>query len=425
MVNDRGRELALWATLVLFLGLFLSGARESAGLDLPIPAATRIPAAERGFESRVGWIGGDGAYSLPLATDTVLWLFGDSFFGEVRAGRRLSRVMVHNAIALQHGAEASQARWSYWFGPTDNRPVGAIRVANQDWLPGSFFQPPDGRGYFWPLHGIRTRRGLFVFLLQIEPTGKDSVFGFKPTGSWLVRVPIDDLSRPPDQWRRIYQKIPWASFAPDGNRFFGSSVLPDGDGLLVYGIEEQCPDPPTGKKLLLARITGDDPSRFGNWRILETIPTPADPGNPPSLPIFGVRLQRATPLLDGLATEFSIHRSHRNGLYTLVHMAPGLSPEIVVRLSENPFGPWSPARTIFRCPVGDPHPPHTTGRIRGTLFAYAAKAHPELSDDRDGLLLTWVINSFDFFDLARAAELYRPRFIRWMEPGRRTAVDAP
>jgi hypothetical protein len=35
------------------------------------------------FPYREGWLGGDAAYSIPIAPDTSLWLFGDSF---VRSG---------------------------------------------------------------------------------------------------------------------------------------------------------------------------------------------------------------------------------------------------------------------------------------------------------------------------------------------------
>ena len=419
-MTDRAVVPVAVLTLVFTLGNLLPGleifcrrafAGEPAVAD-PVapaaPAATRVPRAERGFESRAGWIGGDGASSLSLASDTILWLFGDSFYGTVRGGRRFSRVMVHNAVALQQGRDPAKARWRYWFGKTDPVPVGVGESSKERALPGSFFQPPDRRGYFWPLHGIRTGRGLFVFLLQIEPTQDDSVFGFRPVGSWLVQVPLTDLSRPPDSWRCIYRRIPWSSFTRDRNRFFGSAVVPDADGMWVYGIDERCPDPPTGKSLLLARISGDDPCRFGNWRILET------PGNEAgSPPVFGVQLPRAAEIADGLSTEFSVHRSDCDGRFILIHMAPALSPEIVARTASSAAGPWSPPRSVFRCPVetaawcrGNVEP------IKGPLFAYAAKAHPELDDGRGGQLVTWVVNSFDFFDLARAEVLYRPRFIR-------------
>jgi hypothetical protein len=45
------------------------------------------------------------------------------------------------------------------------------------------------------------------------------------------------------------------------------------------------------------------------------------------------------------------------------------------------------------------------------LFCYGAKAHPTLSSGQD-LVVTYVVNSFDFWQVAREARLYWPRFVR-------------
>ena len=45
------------------------------------------------------------------------------------------------------------------------------------------------------------------------------------------------------------------------------------------------------------------------------------------------------------------------------------------------------------------------------LFCYGAKAHPSLSTDQD-LVVSYFVNSLDFWQVAREARLYWPRFVR-------------
>ena len=72
------------------------------------------------------------------------------------------------------------------------------------------------------------------------------------------------------------------------------------------------------------------------------------------------------------------------------------------RVADQPWGPWSEPVELWTCPE--------PARQKG-YFAYAGKAHPELSPD-DELLVTYAVNSFQFSDLFNDATLYRPRFIK-------------
>jgi hypothetical protein len=45
------------------------------------------------------------------------------------------------------------------------------------------------------------------------------------------------------------------------------------------------------------------------------------------------------------------------------------------------------------------------------LFCYGAKAHPVLSSGQE-VVASYVVNSFDFGQVARQGELYWPRFVR-------------
>jgi hypothetical protein len=78
------------------------------------------------------------------------------------------------------------------------------------------------------------------------------------------------------------------------------------------------------------------------------------------------------------------------------------SEKILLRTSENPEGPWSEQIEVYSAPE--------------TLWSknyicYAGRSHIELSGSND-LLISYVCNSWDFWEMAADARIYRPRFIR-------------
>src|SRR5438132_1310728 len=89
----------LVAALATSTGLLPAGDRPAARVEPKWPAVVRAePAPEWNarFAGKEGWIGGDGVYSVVLARDRILWLFGDSLLGTARNGRRDGAVMVNN-----------------------------------------------------------------------------------------------------------------------------------------------------------------------------------------------------------------------------------------------------------------------------------------------------------------------------------------
>ena len=70
------------------------------------------------FDNRKGWTGADGAYSLPLSDDSTLWLFGDTWLGDIRDGAHVNATIVNNTVAIQHGLFPSNAAVEFYFGKT-------------------------------------------------------------------------------------------------------------------------------------------------------------------------------------------------------------------------------------------------------------------------------------------------------------------
>jgi hypothetical protein len=331
-----------------------------------------LPRYDAVFQRTSGWIGGDGAYSVALGRDRVLWLFGDSLIGQVQDGRRTDVHLINNSAAVQTG-----------LGPSDATPRFVYRTL-PDGRPLSFLQPQDGIGWFWPYHGVRTPQGLYLFLLQVEPAEGPAAFSFRLAATWMGKVANPDED--PEQWVMTQQKIPWGH----AKRLFGSAVLlREGYGY-VYGTMDITVEGRVRKQMLLARAPADRFDDFSAWRFFSEGEWVAD-------------ADRAEPVCDDVAGELSVSYLPAVDRYVLVYTEGGLSENIALRFARHPQGPWGRPVKVYRCPEVDWNP---------AIFCYAGKGHPGIGAGPQELIVTYVANATDFALLEADARLYRPRFIK-------------
>ena len=335
-----------------------------------------LPAYDALFENSSGWTGADGAYSLALSKDTTLWMFGDTWLGEIRNGEHVNATIVNNTIAIQSGLSPTNASVEYYFGRTaDNEPAAFIR-------------PADGRGWLWIYHGVLCRQGLYLFLIQIERTPTPRDFGFKPVGTWLAHV--SNPRDPPGSWRINRFRIPWGRFTSSEATLFGSWVLRREPWLYIYGTTEDVVNGFHHKYMILARVHENELADFDRWRFY---------AKGSWLPDFSM----AERLCGGMANEYSVSFVQALRKFAVIYSESGSSRNIVARFASHPWGPWTDSVVLYQCPeiaLGD------------DILCYAAKGHPELSSTPDEVIITYVANSTDFYKMAADARLYRPRFLR-------------
>ena len=361
----------LIAGLILFGALFFGCA--SAGppgySDEPLPEYDAL------FFKTEGWTGGDAVYSVALADDVTLWLYSDTWIGDVVDVKHKNATMVNNTVALQRGKDPVTASVKFFWGTTKEE------------KPAAFIKPADGTGWFWIFDGIAADGKLYLFLMQIIKTGENGVFGFKHIGTWLgeVQNPHED----PLAWRIRQYKIPYGRYSKDGNLFFGSAVMRDGDFVYIYGANEDWSKGMSGRSMIVARVPYNKMKDFEQWRFFSD-------GN------WQTEVEGVSGLFDGTATEYSVCYQPSIERYVVVYTENGMSKNILMRLAPTPVGPWSSAYKVFECPEVEWHK---------TYFCYAAKAHPEISS-KDELIVTYVCNSTDFWKMAADARIYRPRFLR-------------
>ncbi len=335
-----------------------------------------LPEYDALFDRKVGWTGADGAYTVSLSENRILWLFGDTWYGEIRDGRHENAVIINNSIAIQRGSSPPEASVRFFAGKA---PGGE---------PVSFFRPVDGRGWLWIYDGIQTANGLYLFLIQLERSAERDSFGFKIIGSWLGHVA--NPSDPPDNWRLSQHRIPWARFSPSGDTLFGSALMREGPFVYIYGVTEEVGGGIRNKSMILARVLENRIGQFDHWQFFA--------GGQ-----WTTGFNKSSRLCDGMANEYSVSYLPGLGKYVAVYTENGFSRNIVLRFAADPGGPWSEPQKVYACPEMN----------RGAdVFCYAAKGHPDLAPSPDEIIVTYVANSSDFDRIAADAGLYRPRFLR-------------
>jgi len=361
----------------LIAGLVLFGASLFVCASEPLPgySVETLPAYDALFTRTEGWTGADAVYSVELADEVTLWLYGDTWIGGIVDGKHKGAAMVNNSIALQRGKEPATASVKFFWGTT------------KEGKPAAFIRPADGTGWFWIFDGIVADGKLYLFLVQIIKTDEKGIWGFKHVGTWLGEVenPHDD----PLAWRIKQYKIPYGRYSKDGNLFFGSAVMRDGDFVYLYGAGEDWSKGMSGRSMIVARVPYNKMTDFGKWRFFSD-------GN------WRADMTDITGLFNGTATECSVCYQPAIKKYVVVYTENGMSKIILMRFSPTPVGPWGNTYKVYECPEVQWHK---------TYFCYAAKAHPEISGENE-LIVTYVCNSTDFWKMAADARIYRPRFVK-------------
>src|SRR5436309_8161695 len=121
--------------------LLLAAAVAPAADPLPtVEKAEPLPAWDAKFRRTDGWVGGDGAYSVPLSDTRAVWLFGDTWIGSVRGGKRVKVKMVNNTVAVQE-SKGDAATLTF-------------PIRRDGDTPRSHFAPPRNGDFVWPQAGI-------------------------------------------------------------------------------------------------------------------------------------------------------------------------------------------------------------------------------------------------------------------------------
>lgn len=382
------------------------------------------------FTTRLGWTGGDGGGTVDLGDGRVLWMFADSFIGGIADGKHApGSHMVNNVFAVQKLANRSSPKlteFDFKWGPdgSDGKPTAWIApdpaIMNRA-------RPLDDNakphGWFWPAGGgcvvkSQKKTRLYAFLFHMGSNGKKGVWGFENIGGAMIVV--DNPEQPIKQWNVRQIDLP---FTKDALKGIGKAKA---DGFIETNWGLACVTPRTkstatispqdfkneeidasgneyvyiygdqhrqykNRQLLVARVRPGSVEQFNQWEFYT-----GDGG-------WQTDCDQAHPIADEIGAEFSVEKISFEGKtkYVMVHSHSKLGTTIYIRTAEAPQGPWSNPVPVYEV---------TDVKKSKNYFTYAARGHSMVSPARK-LLITYIVNSNDFWEMASDASIYRPRCI--------------
>jgi Domain of unknown function (DUF4185) len=319
---------------------------------------TPAPEFESQFQRTQGWTGADGTYSVPL-DDGTLWLFSDTFFGQVEEGRRVDAKMVNNSLVVQDGS-------------------------GLEFLRAPSFTHPKSVGWFWLMDCVREGEWFEILLGHIrkEPEG---FLGFRQIGCWYARFRLDGGRVRVDE----YKEIPHYGEREDELITWGTALHNGPVWTYIFGTHDRGTD----RDLVVARAPRGSLGEMGTWRFYD--------GKGWSLNKWA-----AASLFRGASNESSVFPTASGGFFYVGGGKELKGGKILGRHAPRITGPWSDEVVL-----------HTAPEVGGNVISYNAKAHPELSSEGK-LLVSYNVNTTDLWELLGKADIYRPRFFWWTPPNK-------
>ena len=362
--------------LLLILLALAVAASLSLGCIATGPAGRAFAEAERLFHQDPRWLGGDGALSIRLSDNRILWLFGDTFIATSNARVRTESTFVRNTVAIQTGKDPRTASVAFMWR---QKPDGS---------PASFF-PEHGERFYWPGHGIRLDKGpLVIFLYTIVATPGRGL-GFVPVG-YAIAVIAN-----PDQPLQVWKPRIIGAKANAFDAVPAIAVIQANGYVVALAIRQQGTHTGALVRYPVAALARGDITHAEWWAgdARGWVPASMLGKDGPAI------------VLDDAGGECSVHWDTRTRSFIHVASYGFGATEIGLRTAPALTGPWSSPVVVYRPPESDgPRP-----------FVYAAKAHPELvGPEPTDLVVTYATNSFEFADLLTVEgerTLYWPRFV--------------
>ncbi len=346
-------DKAVLAFLVLISVACAVGAapdNASGGKDI----ATRLS-----FPYSQGWLGGDDAYSIPFAPGKSIWLFGDTFAGDVSNMDRSKTTMVRNSVGVTSCVPEKPCAIQYYWKNQN--------AAN----PRSFFDTGKEDEWYWPMDGYLDGETLYVSLMIVRNkpnAGPNDPFGFEIAGTRWAKV--TNALASPDQWKISIKDLTSRELWP------GSSILREGEFVLFYTQASQG----EGKGyMIVMRVPVskiDNPEK--NWEYL------GKDGKWRS----GLPQGDAQHVIDQAISEMSVR--YHPSTKKWVAISPGIefpSKRIIARTADSSIGPWSSPQDIYEFPEMKP----SNSIYDKDTFCYATKEHTEFEDSN--IVLTYACNT--------------------------------
>ena len=302
-----------------------------------------------------GWTGGDGTVSIKLPDGRSVWLFGDSFLGDIApdGSRAADTPFIRNCILIY-----AEGRLTPLYGQRDGAPA-------------AFFRPAAADEWYWPGDGMVQEGRLFIFLHRFKQTGP-GLWDWQWTGTDLALMALPALHI------EAIRPLPFSS----GVRY-GAAILEHQSWIYIYGTAESA-----GRKQMHVARTAAGSLAADKWQFFDARQRSPDP-------------ERSASVLNGVSSQFSLIPYGQSYVLMTMDGRTPFSGRLVAYKAPRPEGPFQGPVSVYRAPEAD-----------SDVAAYNPFIHPQFT--RQGrLLISYNVNHLhDPETLYRDAQIYRPRFIR-------------
>ena len=310
-----------------------------------------------------GFTGGDGTYSVKLPDGRSVWIFGDTFLGQVEedgSRKKMDPIYIRNSFVIQDGDNLTTLHQN--INGRDHSTVIPPHVLDSD------FEITETEQWYWPGDGLIENNELKVFMSEFHQTGS-GMWDFQWKNTALASFSLPDLK---------LIDITYFSF-PNNNIHWGHAVFEDDEYTYIYGLGN-------GKPYAARAASG---SIYGQWEFY-------------TAEGWSKNHENCTPIADIDGSEqFSILKW--KGKYIFITQLGGLSDQICSFTSDKPFSDWGNKQVIYKTPL--------LPENNKNIFTYNAVAHPQFIEN-NSILVSYNTNSFELEDHFKDAGIYRPRFIR-------------
>ncbi|MFJ5210153.1 DUF4185 domain-containing protein [Streptomyces nigra] len=330
------------------------------------------------------WTGGDGTHSVRLPDGRLLWLFSDTYLGQVHP---------------PPNPFGESSTWREGAAPLVRNSAVVMRDGRlESTLPAPLFPDPAPGQWRWPVAAHVEPRSpgaperVLRVLLWVRAAGPSPWIYGVPVATEVATLSLPDL--------RVESVVRVADQqgVPDPSRrvLYGTTLVEEDGWTYVFGGDDRRAASRPVSRAYLARVPRGRLGEPDAWRYWDGSGWGGPGGRP--RPVLGDG--RRT----GVGSAFSVARA--DGTYVLFTMAAGTAGLTTVTSywACSPAGPWhGPGRSFTPAlPPG------------GGLAAYNPQTHPGLSGD-GRLVLSYDVNWLEPADaaaqLSRDVSRYRPRFV--------------
>ena len=324
-----------------------------------------------------GWLAGDVGHSIRINDQKVVWIFGDSFFGNFENGRlKRDGLHINNCIAIQEGVNDDDLK--FYMGDVKNTRAFFPHPGNS--FPGSFL---------WPTNGFFLEGILYIVCqsMDIDDTGFWTM-----SGTLLIEITNPDDN--PNNWIKNYYDFNTKPWVGDSfQRQFHSAIFLKDPYIFFKGFNLE-----NGiKKATLSRISMEKFKKFKSSKYLEHL---IESNGKDQWSSTDSELKY---LYEPGNTESSIQYLQDFGIYVSTTYS-ALDQNILITYADNLEGPWSNPKVVYENPI-------KVCPDKTCIETYAVRLHPTFSEKTNELIISYITSYQGEFNNI-SIEQYRPRFIK-------------